>query len=270
MDKTHHNVKLTNEKATLLITLYAKALDFESERPILNDKKAYEIFETLDYDFSRLGKDDNSIALVRAKEIDDLVTQFIEQHKDAVVVYLGCGLDTRVSRINPASGIIWFDVDYPEVIDLRKYFYSDSDGYTMISKSLTDQSWLKRIPNDRATLVIAEGVLEYLTKSSVKTLLNRITNHFESGELVFDVMNSFGMRMGKSELKEQTGASHMWAVDDLRDIAQMDPKIRIVSVLSPFDSKYMSMIKGEKRKLYTASSTNPEVKNVLRILVYEF
>ena len=62
----------------------------------------------------------------------------------------------------------------------------------------------------------------------------------------------------------------MWAVDDLRDIAQMDPKIRIVSVLSPFDSKYMSMIKGEKRKLYTASSTNPEVKNVLRILVYEF
>ena len=36
---THH-VHLTREKETLLITLYAKALDYRSKHPILGDKAA--------------------------------------------------------------------------------------------------------------------------------------------------------------------------------------------------------------------------------------
>lgn len=47
----------------------------------------------------------------------------------AVVLNVGCGLDTRVSRINPPSDVNWFDLDYPEVIDERRNFYSDQGQY---------------------------------------------------------------------------------------------------------------------------------------------
>ena len=109
---------------------------------------------------------------------------------------LGCGLDTRISRINPPARVQWFDVDYPEVIKLRKNFYFSRDGYTMIASSLTDADWLAEIPNGQPAIIIAIGVLEYLTGEEVKNLLNRITGYFPQGLMAFDVMNSYAINLG--------------------------------------------------------------------------
>lgn len=43
MNKPLHRISFTEEKETLLITLYAKALDNRSKHPILHDAKADEI-----------------------------------------------------------------------------------------------------------------------------------------------------------------------------------------------------------------------------------
>ena len=117
-------IELTAEKKTLLITLYAKAADYRSKRSILHDKMAYEIVGRLDNDNSQVRKSDHDdIVVVRAKQFDVWLTAFIRAHQDSVVLNLGCGLDTRVTRIAPPSTVDWFDVDYPEVIELRKNFY---------------------------------------------------------------------------------------------------------------------------------------------------
>ncbi len=39
MDKPFHKISLTEEKETLLITLYAKAFDNRSKHPILHDTR---------------------------------------------------------------------------------------------------------------------------------------------------------------------------------------------------------------------------------------
>jgi len=49
-----HKVQLTEEKATLLITLYAKALDSRLEKSILRDEKANAIVGAIDFDFGKL------------------------------------------------------------------------------------------------------------------------------------------------------------------------------------------------------------------------
>ena len=67
-------------------------------------------------------------------------------------MYLGCGLDTRITRINPPLNINWYDVDYPEVIALRRNFYSDNTNYKMIASSITESNWINEIPNDRACI----------------------------------------------------------------------------------------------------------------------
>ena len=118
-----HKVYLTKEKETLLITLYAKALDSRSENSILNDKAANNLVNTIDYDFDKLKNPANgNVIVVRAKQFDEWLKEFLKENSVAVVLNLGCGLDTRVNRINPSPKISWFDVDYPEVIKLRENF----------------------------------------------------------------------------------------------------------------------------------------------------
>ena len=48
---------------------------------------------------------------LRAKQLDDWCTDFLQRHPDAVVLHLGCGLDGRVFRLDPPPSVLWFDVD---------------------------------------------------------------------------------------------------------------------------------------------------------------
>jgi len=80
--------------------------------------------------------------VIRARHFDEWIRAFVSKNETAAVVYLGCGLDTRIKRINPPFAVHWFDVDYPEVIELRKKFFEESNSYTMIASSV-----IMRLPN---------------------------------------------------------------------------------------------------------------------------
>ena len=120
-------VHLTKEKETLLATLYARALESQSPNPILRDEMAEDAVRHIDYDFDRLKVDTLSIAM-RARQFDSWTTEYLADHPDAVVLHLGCGLDSRVYRINPPPGVRWLDVDFPEVIELRRRVYPSDLG----------------------------------------------------------------------------------------------------------------------------------------------
>ena len=266
IDKT----PLTEAKETLFITLYAKALDNRSKRSILQDKTAEDLLKMIGYDLTRYKGFGDQVMVVRAKQFDDWVKSYIETNRNAVVLYLGCGLDTRISRINPPSSVSWFDVDYPEVIDIRKNFYADKDGYQMIASSVTEPDWIMQVPSERPTLVIAEGLLEYLTVDEVKALLNRLTDYFPRGQIMFDVMNAFAINSGKKKLKETTGAVHRWAVDDVQEVDHLNHKLKRVSALPVFRSPYILKLSLGLRTMLGILSLMPKFKNMVRLLKYEF
>ena len=91
---------------------------------------------------------------------------------------LGCGMDTRAFRLHPPATVEWFDVDQPGVIELRRKLYDERYGYHMIGSSVTDAGWLDRIPTCRPTLVVAEGLVMYLTERQVRELFQRLTDGF--------------------------------------------------------------------------------------------
>ncbi|GAA2351325.1 hypothetical protein GCM10009854_31360 [Saccharopolyspora halophila] len=181
---------LTDVRATMLRTLHLRALDANSPAPVLGDRYAAEAVRRIDYDWGRLAKrglaNDCYAVALRANRFDDLAAGFLRRHADAAVIDLGCGLDSRAFRLAPGSGVRWFDIDLPEVVELRRRLYADGDGYRMLAGSATDPRWLRELPSDGPTLVIIEGLLMYLSPAANRELFRRLTEHRTTGEIVFD------------------------------------------------------------------------------------
>ncbi|HVU54163.1 MAG TPA: class I SAM-dependent methyltransferase [Puia sp.] len=263
-------IQLTEEKETLLITLYAKALDYRSGHSILHDKAADEILRNLNIDPAKYQGYGHEAIVVRARQFDIWVREFLSKNDNAIVLNLGCGLDTRYVRIQPPASVDWYDLDYPEVIELRKEFYSMRPGYHMIASSVTEPGWINDLPRHRPVMIVAEGLFEYLEEDAVKAVLHRLTEHFPHGSIAFDVMSSFAIRSGQARLKNEFNAVHKWAVDRVSDVDKLNPGMQRVAAISPFSFSRTKGLSGSRRALFGVLALVPSFRNMLRVLCYRF
>ncbi|CEJ13433.1 Leucine carboxyl methyltransferase [bacterium YEK0313] len=235
---SREKIDLRGVKETLLITLYGKAGESRMPDSLLKDRFAAEVVERIDYDFSRLKmrRDDLVGLAIRAYRIDQWTRAFIDAHERAVVLHLGCGLDSRIFRIAPPATVRWFDVDYPEVIALRRRLYPAQPEATMIASSVTDPEWREHLPSAGPALIIAEGLLMYLSKAAVKDLLGALTRRMGEGELVFDGFNRLGARLAAaSRMVRATGATFGWTLESPRELERLVPGLRLVEDTMIYD-----------------------------------
>jgi O-methyltransferase involved in polyketide biosynthesis len=266
-------VHLTQKQETLLATLYCKALDSRSKTPILNDKAAEGIVRHIDYDFPRLkiAKDDVITDVIRAKQFDAWTTDFLADHPDATVLHLACGLDGRVNRVAHSKNVRWYDLDYPEVIELRKRFYPPRDGYFMIGSSVTDPSFLNEVQTSESVMIVAEGLVMYLSEQEVKELLQRLTSHFQSGQLAFDVLSRLTARLAKFQPAFATiGPSSLWGIDDLKTIEQWVPRLQLVREMAWTEVLKNARISWAFRVIYRMTNHIPSLRRVIRFVLYRF
>jgi O-methyltransferase involved in polyketide biosynthesis len=181
-------VQLRQEQRTMLWTLAMHAHDAASPRPILGDRFAADLLDRVD-EPPELGfgiGGNTPLICTRAKLIDDAARAFLARHDEAVVLHLGCGLDSRVLRLDPGPGVRWFDVDQEPVIELRRRLYDDREGATTIAASVTDPGWWSQLPDDAPRLVLAEGLLMYLDPDGVRTAVTSALR--PGGTLVADTV----------------------------------------------------------------------------------
>ncbi|ANY07766.1 class I SAM-dependent methyltransferase [Pseudonocardia sp. HH130630-07] len=91
-------ISLRQEQETMLMTLHLHALDAASARPVLGDRFAADLLDRVEHRPGRLSTLDGNLPMIcaRARMIDDVTRRFLDRHPDAVVLHLGCGLDSRV------------------------------------------------------------------------------------------------------------------------------------------------------------------------------
>jgi O-methyltransferase involved in polyketide biosynthesis len=267
------SVDLSGAAQTMLTTLYLKALDADFARPVLGDTYAKDAVDRIDYDWHQLGITHRWAPLitVRTAQFDIWAAQFLAVQPFSTVIHLGCGLDARVFRLAPGPDVAWFDVDFPEVIALREKIYPARAGCTLVASSATDPSWLDRIPADRPTLLLAEGISMYLTRDDGVALLQRIVDRFPSGELQIDFYNSFGIRTQKSHtLIRRSGSTLHWAVNSPLDVLTSVQGIRLLAATSLFDADTFA---GASRTFQVAKRllrAVPPVRNTLQYHRYAF
>lgn len=241
---------------TLYIPLYGKA--YVSEKGLfLKDKKAEEIWAA--EGFPLKGKSKSKWLAycmgIRAAVFDDWVRQQARQAPEAVVVHLGCGLDSRVLRVGAVCRK-WYDVDFPQVIRERKRYYPETPDCKMVSGDLRDPDWLDEIPEGKRAIVVMEGVSMYLTPTELKQLTENLSRHFESYSLLMDCYTGLAAKMSRYKNPiNDVGVTKVYGMDD--PAALQTGEISFVQEHPMTPEQYIHQLKGAEklifRKLYAGS-----------------
>jgi O-methyltransferase involved in polyketide biosynthesis len=217
---------------SLFLTLCGRALDNQLPHPILGDTMSADIVRKLDYDCNKFRLSASPIIDIahRAKKLDEVAQKFISGHPNAVGLDLGAGLDTRIFRVNPPPTIDWYDVDFPEVITARRRLLPDRPNAHGISTDLTDPTWLDEVPTDRPAVIVADGLMAFLSEEDMITLLNRLISHLRSGELAFNGYTRFAIWAAKHYHGTQSVAGLIKSpgFDDPREPERWNPRLKLI------------------------------------------
>jgi O-methyltransferase involved in polyketide biosynthesis len=241
---------MTNESKTLFIPLYGKAA--MSREGIFTDKTAERIVEQLPQEMAHV---DTSRRLaifmaMRAALYDDAVLHSVAEDltMPRIIVHLGCGLDSRCERVG-SKAKCWYDVDFPEVIAVRRQFYQESAHYRMLASSIMDVSWMDAIDyRGEAMLFLMEGVSMYLSFADMQSLMQEISRKFGFCDFLFDAYTTFGAKCSKLKNPvNKVGAKIDFAMDDPRILET--PQIVFSSEWDMVNQKIVAILpKSDQRK----------------------
>ncbi|MDY0163221.1 class I SAM-dependent methyltransferase [Desulfobotulus sp.] len=215
---------------TLMLPLYFRAQECQAANPLVHDPMALDLVEQLPYNFRRLeGHTLMKVAtLLRVAAVDRMVGDFLAVHPDAVVVNVGAGLDTRFFRMDTGK-LDWYEMDLPEVMQIRRCFFRETERYHMMDASLDDPEWCQRIQHSgRPLLIIAEGVLMYLSEACVRGFVHSIRKTFGSSFLIFDAVSPYQVMMSAfNPTLWVTGARFRWGLSLPGELEGWMPDIRL-------------------------------------------
>ncbi len=232
---------LSGVKETLLVTLYLRAM--ESQRPdaLIHDEKAVALVKRMNYDFRRmrllhLREENKLVIILRNRQFDRYARAFLERYPEAVVVHIGCGLDSRFERVDNGQ-VEWYDLDLPDVIELRrKLIGGEGERYHLLGCSVLDEAWLDAVSAHRRHpfLFLAEGVFMYLTGDQVKLLVLMLHEHFPGAELIFDAYSPLHLVVSNLQTA-RFGLHCRWGIWHGQEIERWGDGIRLLDEWRFFD-----------------------------------
>jgi len=227
-------IKTGTVEETLLLPLWGRAYETQKSTPRLVDENAVEIIRQIDYDFSNIEKTQSMSQhgwVARSLHTDRMARRFIEQHPRAAIVNIGCGLDTTFSRIDNGK-IMFYELDLPDVMALRKNFYEDSDRHKSIASSFLDTEWFKEIDVRDGLLFLAGGVFCYFKEAQIRKFFIQTADYFKSCDFYFDSLSPMGMKIAKKQVLKKGGMGMSmddgWGLKPVKSLEKWDKRIRVV------------------------------------------
>lgn len=253
---------------TLYIPLYGKAA-VSKKGIILQDKKAEQIWEK--EGFALKGKAKSKWLTyymgMRSAVFDNWVKTMLEAYPEAMVLHIGCGMDSRVERIG-ARNRIWYDVDFPDVIEERRKYYQEDEYYHMLLADARKTDWVKQLPCCNHIIVIMEGISMYLTHEELAHLLLTIKNYFQNVNLLVDCYTELAAKASKykNPIKE-VGASATSGLDDTTYLEKR-AGLKFVAEHSLTPSEMVDELHGFERWFFKHVMAGSMAKKLYRLYEY--
>lgn len=258
--KTKIKVELGDVQKTLFMPVWARAVETRKKEPVLIDYTALEIIDSVDFDFSQMSEKVPEISqiawIARCKRFDKIVKDFISKHPEGTIVNIGCGLDTSYERINDST-IMWYDLDLPDVIELRKKFLKESDKRKFIPHSFIDTIWFEDIVIHDKVLFISTGVFVYFEEIQIRDFIIKVADRFEDSELFFDVTSPKGLEIANQVIQKSgldSRSFFKWGLTDKSIITSWDNKINLLDTFYTFRLEGLEM-SAENKKIAIISDS---------------
>lgn len=222
---------------TMMIPLLGRAMETRKQNGIIKDPKSVEIVEKLDYDFSRFSDKGSRRSMLRTTTrtviMDRLVRKFIEEKPASTIVELGCGLNTRFERVDNGA-LKWFDLDMPDIYEIWKQFFRESERKQFLPFSAFDATWMEKIAATQPSslLIISEASVIYFPENQVKQLFVNLSRYFPKQHYLFDSASpEFVKTFVKHDALKYCNARFSWAIDKVTDLKKWDPDIKILQTI---------------------------------------
>lgn len=259
---------MNNVNKTLYIPLYGKA--FVSRKGIiLNDKKAEEIWDKEGFELK--GKSKSKWLCyymgMRSAVFDKWLKEKMSQDKNAVIVHIGCGMDSRIERVD-AGNHHWYDVDFPDVIAERKLYYKENEFYNMIESDARNNSWIEKLPANKSAIIVFEGASMYFKTEELKKLLSALTKHFTSVELLIDFYTNRAAKASKYKNPiNDVGVTEVYGLDEPK-LIEDNTGLKFISEFEMTPAEMINELKGAEKFIFRHVFGGRFAKSMYRLFYY--
>ncbi len=254
---------------TLYIPLYGKS-SVSKKGIIIKDSKAEEIWEKEKFPLKGKAKSKwlTYYMAMRARVFDDWTKEQLNKHPNAIVLHIGCGMDSRIKRIGNIKSL-WYDIDFPEVIQERKKYYNETDNYKMFCADASKTEWLSEFPKAENAIVILEGICMYLSNEQVAQLFIALQKQFNQVNLMADFYTVFGAKASKYKNPiNDVGVTVTFGLDDPK-LLEKNNGIRFVKQGNMTPKKLIAELKSSERLFFNTVFSKGLTKKIYLLFEYE-
>jgi O-methyltransferase involved in polyketide biosynthesis len=158
-------------------------------------------------------------------------------------------------------------VDFPEVIEERKRYYSESTAYQMLAGDARDGDWLRSIPETKGAIVVMEGVSMYLTARELSSLTANLASHFERIALLMDCYSTMAAKLSKYKNPiNDVGVTEVYGMDDPMLLQHGEFVYIKEHTMTP--EKYIEELTGYEKYMFKKLYAGNFAKKLYRLFEY--
>ena len=202
---------------------------------------------------------------MRARVFDDWLKKQMDEDLGAIVLHIGCGMDSRVLRVG-TNGHAWYDVDFPEVISERGKYFSETEEYKMLAGDARDVSWLDNIPESKSAIVVMEGISMYLSPEETKGVLENLGAHFENVSLLMDCYSTLAAKMSKYKNPiNDVGVTKVYGIDAPK---LLTGSLGFVGEKEMTPTEYINQLNGSEKRIFEKLYAGNFAKKLYKMYEY--
>lgn len=231
---------------TLFLPLLARARCAEKYPELFHDPESAAIANVLELDQnSSLYKMADSACALYALRQDMLVfaaRRYLKKYPEAVIVNLGCGLDTSFSKADNGR-CRWINLDLPETAALREQLLPNKERESVLAWNAADISWMEQADGSRGLFVVSGGALYYFQPEQVKKIFCALAECFPGGGICFDCQNKKAVRQARKVVERtgNTGVKMHFAVEDAEMMFRSwSKRFEKIETISRLPQRYLS------------------------------